>query len=153
MSVRVPLPAGDVTLTNVICDVNGTLTDRGGLIPGVTDRLARLREQLRVLLVSSDSYGTLDAVAAELAVEGRRVTDAEQKLAVLHELGASTTVAIGNGHNDRLVLAAAALGIAVLGPEGAAASALASADMICRSISDALDALLDPRCLAATLRP
>ena len=51
-----------------------------------------------------------------------------------------------------VVLEAAALGLAVLGPEGASAAALRSADVVCASAADALDLLLDPKALSATLR-
>ena len=60
---------------------------------------------------------------------------------------------IGNGANDALVLEAAAVSFAVLGPEGASAAALRSADIVCASATDALDLLLDPQALSATLRP
>ena len=59
---------------------------------------------------------------------------------------------IGNGANDVLVLEGAALGIAVIGPEGASSAALRAADVVCASIVDALDLLLEPRALTATLR-
>ena len=62
-------------------------------------------------------------------------------------------VVIGNGANDALVLEAAALGIVVLGPEGASSRALRAADIVCSAVTDALDLLLDPTALAATLRP
>jgi soluble P-type ATPase len=51
------------------------------------------------------------------------------------------------------MLRAATLGIAVIGPEGAAGPTLVAADVVCRSVLDALDLLLDERALAATLRP
>ncbi len=51
------------------------------------------------------------------------------------------------------MLAAAALGLAVIGPEGAHRGALTAADVVLRSIVDALDLLLEPRSLVATLRP
>jgi soluble P-type ATPase len=51
------------------------------------------------------------------------------------------------------VLEAAALGIAVVGPEGASGAAVRSADVLCRSVLEALDLLLDTRALGATLRP
>jgi soluble P-type ATPase len=51
------------------------------------------------------------------------------------------------------MLREAALGVAVIGPEGAATSALRAADVICHSILDALDLLLDEQALASTLRP
>jgi len=59
---------------------------------------------------------------------------------------------VGNGANDVAMLQAAALGIAVLGPEGMAAAAIPAADVLVGSIHDALDLLSEPRRLIATLR-
>jgi soluble P-type ATPase len=50
------------------------------------------------------------------------------------------------------MLREAALGIAVLGPEGLALDALQSADMVVPDIHAALSLLQDPRRLVATLR-
>ena len=72
---------------------------------------------------------------------------------MLDELGRHRCVVIGNGANDVLVLEAAALSFAVLGPEGASAAALRSSDVVCASATDALDLLFDPKALSATLRP
>jgi soluble P-type ATPase len=67
-------------------------------------------------------------------------------------LGCERTVCIGNGHNDRLILATAALGIAVVESEGTAQGSLAAANIVCRSILDALDLLVYPMRIVATLR-
>jgi soluble P-type ATPase len=61
-------------------------------------------------------------------------------------------VAIGNGNNDQIILKEAALGIAVLGDEGVAASAMKSADIVVKSIHNALDLFLKPKRLIATLK-
>ena len=61
-------------------------------------------------------------------------------------------MAVGNGRNDRLMLKEAALGIAVLQAEGAAAEALLAADVVAPDILAALDLLLAPEGLIATLR-
>lgn len=61
-------------------------------------------------------------------------------------------VAVGNGANDARMLERAALGIAVLGPEGLALSCLQAADVVVPDILAALDLLLFPRRLVATLR-
>jgi len=61
-------------------------------------------------------------------------------------------VAIGNGANDVAMLSEAAHGIAGLGPEGLAVSALLAADVLVASIDDALELLLNPKRLIATLR-
>jgi soluble P-type ATPase len=50
------------------------------------------------------------------------------------------------------MLKAAAIGIAVLGHEGAASEAIAAADVVVFDIVDAIDMLLNPKRLIATLR-
>jgi len=135
-----------------VLDVNETLTDRGRLLPGVPERLANVASRLRVVLVSADTFGTLEETAAALGAEACTAADGAAKVRALDELGRDASVAIGNGANDVPALQAAALGIAVLGPEGASADALAAADVVCLSILDALDLLLDERALVATLR-
>jgi soluble P-type ATPase len=50
------------------------------------------------------------------------------------------------------MLAAATVGVAVMQAEGAAAETLAAADIVVATIGDALDLLLRPARLIATLR-
>jgi P-type E1-E2 ATPase len=78
--------------------------------------------------------------------------EAAQKADVVRQLGAERVVAIGNGANDADMLADAALGIAIVGPEGVAAGALAAADVVVPTISDALGLLVNSKRLIATLR-
>ncbi len=151
--LRIDVPGyGSLELEHLVLDVNGTLTDRGALIDGVASRIARIGETLTPRLVSADTFGTLEAVARELGVVAGRAATGADKLRLLDELGPRRCAVVGNGRNDVAVLAAAALGIAVLGPEGASAQALAAADVVCGSILEALDLLLDPQALRATLR-
>ena len=58
----------------------------------------------------------------------------------------------GNGKIDAGMVQVAALGIAILGPEGLATEARSAADVVCGSISDALDQHLNLDRLRATLR-
>ncbi len=51
------------------------------------------------------------------------------------------------------MLRAAGIGIAVFGPEGTSFAAMAAADVVCRSAQEALELLLSPLALTATLRP
>lgn len=153
MTLAVEIPGTPaLRLENLLLDVNGTLTNRGEPISGVAERLSAIGAQLEVRLLSADTFGTLDALAEELGVDAVRVSSGTEKRAVVAALGAETCAAIGNGANDAAMLEAVALGIAVVGPEGAAAAAVASADVVCASILDALDLLLDERALVATLR-
>jgi len=147
---------GDYRLSYLVLDVNGTLSRDGVVLPGVAERLDQLRGVLDVHLLSSDTYGRLDDTARELRVPATRLRPAEpepeQKAAYVRQLDPATVVAIGNGANDVRMLGEAAIGIVVLGPEGAAVAALNAADVVVGSIADALDLLLYPKRLIATMR-
>ena len=79
-------------------------------------------------------------------------SQAGAKLRYVTGLGTDTVVAIGNGRNDRKMLNAAALGIALVQREGGATETLSSADVVCTNILDALELLRNPKRLIATLR-
>ena len=70
----------------------------------------------------------------------------------MEDLGAERTACIGNGRNDRAMLEKAGLGILVIQEEGAAVESLLAADVACRDILAALQLLLHPLRLVATLR-
>jgi len=143
----------ELRIEHLLMDVNGTLTNRGALIPGLHAKIARLDELVDIRLVSADTFGTLDSIAGVLQVKAVRAATGADKLRLVDELGRHRCAVIGNGANDATALEAAVLGLAVLGPEGTSPDALRAADVVCRSVSDALDLLLDPRAVSATLRP
>jgi soluble P-type ATPase len=70
----------------------------------------------------------------------------------VQKLGAEHVCAIGNGRNDRKMLAAAAVGVALVQREGSAGEALACAAVVVTDVLDALDLLRRPARLIATLR-
>jgi P-type E1-E2 ATPase len=146
---------GTLELRDLVCDFNGTLALDGALQDAVRTRLPRLRDRLRLYVVTGDTFGTahaeLEGVACEVVVlpsEGQ----AEAKASFIAELGAHHVVAIGNGRNDRLMLESSALGIGVCGGEGVSAEAIAASDIVVNDIGAALDLLLETKRLIASLR-
>jgi P-type E1-E2 ATPase len=140
-------------IAHVVLDVNGTLALDGRLLPGVADRIELLREQATVHLLTADTHGNQAAIDAELGLQATIVQHGStEKGAYVLTLGADHVAAIGNGNNDVAMLNAAALRIAVLGPEGLATDLLRAADLLTRDITEALDLLLYPQRVAATLR-
>jgi len=143
-------------LTHLVLDVNGTLAVDGILLPDVQQRLAELQPLLQIHLLSADTHGRLDEISRQLGQAGTRLRSDEsevaQKAAYIRELGASSVVAIGNGANDVSMLRDAAIGIAVVGGEGLAVGAIQAADVVTFSVLDALDLLIKPRRIIATLR-
>ena len=146
---------GRLELTDIVCDYNGTLAADGLLLEGVNERIRRLSSHLRVHVVTADTFGS--AAAQLLSLPCALVVldagkQAEAKRDFVQALGAGHVVAIGNGRNDRMMLAAAALGIAVCGTEGLAGEALQASAVVVDDITDGLDLLLHPKRLLATLR-
>jgi P-type E1-E2 ATPase len=150
----IEIPGGDpMRLDHLVLDLNGTLSDRGVLLPGVAERIDLLAPDLQVHLVTADTFGSAAELAKGLALSVTVIHSGDEKATFVRKLDAEATAAIGNGRNDEAMLSAARLGIAVIGPEGAASDALRAADIVCRSVTDALDLLIDDRLLIATLRP
>ena len=157
MVIELDIPGrGRLQIERVVLDVNGTIAEDGHLRPGVKERIARLARQIEVVLVTADTFGRQGLIDRELNLEARRLErgkpEASQKAALVTELGAAGTVAVGNGANDEQMLRAAAIGVCVMESEGTAVAALNGADVLSRSINEALDLLLQPRRLVATLR-
>lgn len=154
--IEIRIPGGEpLRLEHLVLDFNGTLACDGSLIDGVMQALERLREHLTIHVVTADTFGK-----AHEAFSGTHVQvsvlppqdQAEQKKTYVRNLGADATVAVGNGRNDADMLQAAALGIAVIQEEGASMTTLTAADVVCPTISSALNLLTNPKRLIATLR-
>lgn len=154
IDVRIPNFA-HLQLDHLVLDYNGTLARDGILLNGVTDRIEQLSRQLHVHVVTADTFGNVRAALAGLPCR-ITVLPAERqdigKLNYVERLGAHRTVCVGNGRNDRLMLRASALGIVVIQEEGAAVEALTSAHVVTPDINAALDLLIHPLRLMATLR-
>jgi len=154
--LKINLPgAKTLVLTHLILDYNGTLAGDGHLLEGVAARLEILAKQLEIHIVTADTFGSVRGQVADLPVQLAVIpleNQAQAKAAYLDTFGATAAVAIGNGRNDALMLKQAALGIAVVQTEGAATAALLAADLVTPGIIEALDLLLHPDRLRATLR-
>ena len=142
-------------LSYLILDYNGTLAYDGSILPGVTERLGILAKDLEIHIVTADTFGSVrtqvDHLPVKLAVIPPK-RQAQAKAAYIEHLGPADSVAIGNGRNDALMLQQAALGIAVMQTEGAAMETLLAAEVVTPGIAAALDLLLHPDRLKATLR-
>ncbi|MGD8492453.1 MAG: ATPase P [Desulfobacterales bacterium] len=142
-------------LKHIVLDYNGTIACDGALIAGVNERLAALADMLQVHVLTADTFGKaqegLEGIACRLSVLSRDAQDIG-KLNYVKGLGAEHVICVGNGRNDRLMLKAAALGIAIIFKEGAAADTIAAADIVCTDIVSALELLQHPLRLIATMR-
>jgi P-type E1-E2 ATPase len=144
-----------LSLQHLVLDYNGTMACDGELLAGVRERLTALADTLRLHILTGDTFGKarsqLVGLPCALSVLPAQGQD-QRKLQYIRALGPERTACIGNGRNDRLMLREAGLGIVVLQAEGAAVQAAVAADIVVPDILTALDLLLHPLRLVATLR-
>jgi soluble P-type ATPase len=140
---------------HLVLDFNGTLAVDGHFVKGVIEQLVQLSEDLEVHVLTADTFRTVRKELKDLPVTMKVIDpggQGRQKADYVKGLGADNVIAIGNGRNDVLMLQESALGIGVILAEGAYYEAINSCQVVCTSITDALDLLLKPKRLAATLR-
>ncbi|MDR3425676.1 MAG: HAD hydrolase family protein [Alphaproteobacteria bacterium] len=146
---------GNLQLLHLVLDYNGTIAFDGVLLPGVSEALGTLAQDIQIHVITADTFGVAAAQLAALPVELTVIPvefQAEAKLSFVSRLGVDSVVAFGNGRNDCKMLEAVAVGIALVQKECASAEAVASADVVSTSILDALELLCNPKRLIATLR-
>lgn len=139
----------------LVLDVNGTIALDGESNKEVVARIKELKSLLAPCIITAGTQGNLGKIQKTLGIEIHRITpsrEAEQKQEFVKNLGVHKTISIGNGANDALMLRNSAIGITVIGPEGAAVEALLAADIVVTDINNALDLLAKPKRLIATLR-
>jgi P-type E1-E2 ATPase len=151
--IQIDIPQkGYLELHYAVFDINGTLAVDGIVMPGASERLRELSTLLSVHALTAGTHGNIAEIEKALGISLSIITTGEDKARFVRQLGAAHTVAIGNGANDAEMLQLAALGIAVLAAEGIAAKALQAADVLAQGPVDAIDLLLKPKRLIATLR-
>lgn len=146
---------GTLNLEVIVLDFNGTLGLDGQMFDPVRKALVHLAPNLEIHVLTSDTYGTVVSQCQGLPVQVKVLETkehAQEKADYIKQFGNRQVVAVGNGANDELMLEQAELGIAVIGPEGAAGRTLMAADIVVNQIEDALGLLSETKRLKATLR-
>jgi len=154
--IEIDIPGrGVYRFEHLVLDLNGTISLDGAIIEGIPERLELLRRLVDIVIVTADTQGKARELGRDLRVKVHILDpgdEQEQKLRLVRELGSEATVSMGNGANDASMLKESGLGICIIGPEGASSEAIACCDLATVDINAALDLLLKPQRLIATLR-
>ncbi|NLG87020.1 MAG: HAD hydrolase family protein [Firmicutes bacterium] len=146
---------GRMEIENVVFDYNGTLAIDGKLILDIKELLLKLKKRAKVVVLTADTYGSVRkecSFLGEAVMAFPREGASKAKREIVEKLGASRTICIGNGFNDIEMFKIAALSIAVIEREGCSGRLLTYADIVVTSIQDAMEIILSPNRIKATLR-
>lgn len=153
MAIRIDIPQrGVVELQHAVFDVNGTLAVDGIPIQGTGEKLKKLSEHITIHLITCGTHGNLAGMQDTLGFPIHEIHRGDEKMRYLQDLGPASVIAFGNGVNDASMLRLAAIGVVVVTPEGIATRTLQGADVVAAGPLQAIDLLLKPNRLIATLR-
>lgn len=154
--IKIEIPGlQTIIIEYLVTDYNGTLAQDGQLLDNVSEKLNKLSQQIKIHVITADTFGKAAENLKNINCQLHIITKNSQAIAkreYIRNLGTNKVCAIGNGNNDELMLKEAILGIAVEQNEGLSTKSLLASDVVCKSIIDALDLLLNPKRLVATLR-
>jgi len=138
----------------ILLDFEGTLASDRRVHPKAKDKINLLSKRAKIYILTKEGKERVEEVLRKVKAEIIYLMEGEssqQKLNLLRQLGATKTVAIGNGVDDGPMIEEAVVGLCVVGKEGASSEAVKNADAIFTDILDALDFLLKPLRQKATL--
>ncbi len=154
MTIEIP-NYKNVTITDIVCDYNGTIAKDGVVLPEIKSLFTQLSRDYTLHVITADTFGSVKAQLEGYGAQIEILTSDDhtaEKASFVASLGADRCAAMGNGNNDSEMLKTAAIGIAVLGDEGCSKETLFGADIVCQNSADALALFLEPKRLIATLR-
>ena len=138
----------------ILIDFEGTLASDRRVHPKAKDKISLLSKRTKIYILTKEEKERVEEVLKKVKAEIIYLTEgdsSQKKLDLLRQLGATGTVAVGNGLEDGPMIEEAGLGVCVIGKEGASADAVKKADVIFTDILDVLDFLLKPLRQRATL--
>lgn len=153
LTVKIP-GREDLCLSHLVLDYNGTIALDGEIIEAIRPRLEQLCKQLQICVITADTHGTAAEKCSGLPLQVQTFPTAyvgKIKAEQAAKLDGGV-VCIGNGYNDIQMSDVCRLSICVVGKEGCCGALLQHCDIVVTSIEDALDLLLKPNRLRATLR-
>ena len=142
----------EIEIKNIVLDYNGTIAKDGRIKKEVKNILQQLKE-FNIYIITADTHGNVKNNIKDLNVNLKILTSSnhiKEKGEFVKSL--KNVFAIGNGNNDSLMLKEALIGVCVIEDEGCSKDAFLNADIVCKSIEDALNLIKYPKRMIATLR-
>ena len=155
--VSIDIPGkGKMNIENLVLDFNGTIAYDGNIKNGIREKIQRVHEMgINIYILTADNYHQAAEQCKDMPVT-LEIFDVDNaalsKREIVNNIDSKLTMTIGNGNNDVEMFEESILSVAVIGDEGCAVKAIFAADIITNNIDDAIDLLLNPHRIKATLR-
>ncbi len=144
-----------IEIKNIVFDYNGTVAVDGKLIDSIKESLIKLKSLANIYILTADTYGSVRAECRDLGIDIKTFPKENAsffKKEIVEDLGSENTICIGNGFNDIEMFKICKISIATIEEEGASGKLLAHADIVVKSIDDAIKLIVNKDRMRATLR-
>jgi len=146
--------AEPLDLRTIILDLNGTLSVSGVVPDGVQERITKLKQRgFEIILFTGNTRGNANELAQSLGIEWRLAANGAEKRDLALKMNPEYCVSIGNGLIDLELMKVVKFRMVTIQAESVHVQTLLNSDVIVPTIINALDMLLDPNILIATIRP
>jgi soluble P-type ATPase len=137
-------------INTIILDLNGTIAVKGKIIKGVKKRIKKLRNlNYQLILISGDHRENAKNIAKRLGIDYIVTQNKEKEMQKVYK---EHCASIGNARIDIGTFKHVKLSILVIEGEGIHVKTIPFADIITKSINDALDLFIDKDSLIATMK-
>lgn len=146
---------GELNIDYIVFDYNGTIAIDGKLIDGVAKKIQMLARDYEIYVLTADTFGTAEVECEDLDVTIKTINSEDAstyKRKVVESLGDKNSICVGNGYNDIEMFKVAGLSICTMQSEGTSGKLFMYSDIVTKSISDAIDIIMSPSKIKATLR-
>ncbi|MEF9934721.1 MAG: HAD family hydrolase [Clostridium sp.] len=145
----------EINIENIVFDYNGTIAVGGVIKPSIREKIRKLTSMVNCIVLTADTYGDARVQCDEVGLniitfEGEGA--GQHKRRIVENLSPEKCLCIGNGFNDIQMCTVAALSIGIIEGEGISGRLISSVDIVINTIDDALDLILNPKRMIATLR-
>ncbi|MFH2144318.1 MAG: hypothetical protein ABIJ97_17960 [Bacteroidota bacterium] len=152
MIYKVP-EVGEIEIKTLVFDLNGTISNHGKVIDGVVERMNKLKKSgFRLIMITSDQRGLGENTAESLGIEYFHAATSADKEKIILALDPMTIAAFGNARVDIGMFHHARVSIACIEGEGIHTEIFKFADILVKSINDALDLFLDHDSFISTMK-
>ncbi|NBG88607.1 hypothetical protein [Isachenkonia alkalipeptolytica] len=158
MAIDVKVPWGEkYTINHVVFDLNGTLANNGEIAKTTEKLLKALAQKAKIYVLTADTHNTAGKLKEEIGdfceiIVLQSSDHSEEKARFVHTLGYRETVTLGNGGNDVKMVQEGILSFGIIAGEGAYAPLLTKVDIVVHNIDHAIEMLIHPRKIVATIR-
>ncbi len=158
MAIDVKVPWGEkYKINHVVFDLNGTLADHGKIADTTMELLKKLAKETEVYILTADTHETAEELKKEIKDFAQLVVlqsndHALEKAQFVHALGYRETITLGNGGNDYKMVQESVLSFGVIGGEGFYAPLIQKVDILVDSVDHAIEMLINPMKIVATIR-